>query len=163
MEILISGNPSFLISHRASVDRGPSRCPELRMSGNKFRLRFEDTTFSGVVITIQRRYTRERVSPELSGVRAPQPLNQANNPQKHGGPEQLRSWLVICGPDNVQDYDVADFSTIRPRCRLLRYLPASNVTILRVTQSQTKSSRANLLSIRAAYGSDRHNKVAEIN
>lgn len=43
-----------------------------------------------------------------------QPLNQANNPPKMGEVEQLHSRLVICGPDNVQDYDVA---ILRPLCR----------------------------------------------
>lgn len=37
----------------------------------------------------------------------------SKQPPKTREPEQLRSWLVICGFDNVQDYDVADFSAIQ--------------------------------------------------
>lgn len=38
----------------------------------------------------------------------------SKQPPKAREPKQLRSWLVICGSDNVQNYDVADFSAIQP-------------------------------------------------
>lgn len=36
----------------------------------------------------------------------------SKQPPKTREPKQLRSWLVICGFDNVWNYDVADFSVI---------------------------------------------------
>lgn len=55
------------------------------------------------------------------GTRSSAPKS-SKQPPKTREPEQLRSWLVICGSDNVQDYDVADFSAIWPRYLLLYLL-----------------------------------------
>lgn len=49
-------------------------------------------------------------------------LKSSKQPPKTREPKQLRSWLVICGFDNVQDYDVADFSAIQSA-----FIPAYNI------------------------------------
>lgn len=55
----------------------------------------------------------------------------SKQPPKTREPEQLRSWLVICGFDNVQDYDVADFSAIQSAFVPLLNVAMSNVIFIR--------------------------------
>lgn len=55
----------------------------------------------------------------------------SKQPPKTREPEQLRSWLVICGFDNVQDYDVADFSAIQSAFVPLLNVATSNVIFIR--------------------------------
>lgn len=55
----------------------------------------------------------------------------SKQPPKTREPEQLRSWLVICGFDNVQDYDVADFSAIQSAFVPLLNIAMSNVIFIR--------------------------------
>lgn len=57
-------------------------------------------------------YVREKGLLVRRGTRSSAPKS-SKQPPKTREPKQLRSWLVICGSDNVQDYNVADFSVIQ--------------------------------------------------
>lgn len=59
-------------------------------------------------------YVRERVTRASRGVRGSSAPKSNKQPPKTREPKQLRSWLIICGSDNIQDYNVADFSAIQP-------------------------------------------------
>lgn len=90
---------------------------------------FKDMISSVAIMT--RIDVREKGFATCRGTRSSAPKS-SKQPPKTREPEQLRSWLVICGSGNVQDYDVADFSAIQP-AGLLLYQLALNITTSNAT------------------------------
>jgi len=87
-------------------------CPDINND------RSGDTTSLLAGCNAPRADVREKGFATCRGTRSSAPKS-SKQPPKTREPEQLRSWLVICGSANVQDYDVADFSTVRSGCFLL--------------------------------------------